>query len=121
MKIILTPAGSHGDLHPFVSLGMELKRRGHRVVVLTNPQYHELIEWAELEFVAAGTVEEFHEVLGNPDIWLPVEGFKLLLKYLLRPLRLMYDLIKEQYVPGESVLVSPPTILSARIIQEKLG
>ena len=35
MKILLTPIGTHGDVHPFIGLGIELTRRGHDVTGYT--------------------------------------------------------------------------------------
>lgn len=121
MKILLTPIGSHGDVHPFVGLGLELKRRGHRVVVITNPHFQKLIERAGFEFVPLGVEEDYHNALANPDVWHPRRGFTLFLGYLVTLLRPLYQLVAEHYVPGEAVLVQPPTSMGARIAQEKLG
>ncbi len=121
MKVLLTPLGSHGDVHPFVGLGMELTRRGHAVTVITNPYFQSLIERAGLPFVPLGTVEQFREVLENPLVWHPMEGFKLLLRYMVSAMRPLYEAIAANYVPGETVVVHSPLGVGARLAHEKLG
>src|SRR5689334_12545183 len=49
-KIVLNTFGSFGDLHPFVALGLALKRRGHRPVIATSAVYREKILGEALEF-----------------------------------------------------------------------
>jgi UDP:flavonoid glycosyltransferase YjiC (YdhE family) len=49
-RIVLATAGSLGDLHPFLALGMALRRRGHRAVIATNAMHREPVEAAGLEF-----------------------------------------------------------------------
>lgn len=65
-KIVLTTFGSLGDLHPYIAIGLELKERGHRVVIATTPFYREKIEAAGLKF---------HPV--RPDLPSPLENPEL--------------------------------------------
>ena len=39
MKIILTAVGTRGEALPFVGLGAELARQGHKVCLISNPSY----------------------------------------------------------------------------------
>ena len=48
--IVFTTWGSLGDLHPYLALGVELKRRGHRVRVATLAAWRDNVERAGLEF-----------------------------------------------------------------------
>jgi rhamnosyltransferase subunit B len=121
LKVLLTPIGSHGDVHPFVGMGMELSRRGHRVIVITYEHFQPLVERAGLEFASLGTSEEFLAVANNPVVWEPIAGFKLLLGFFVKLLRPLYQLVAENYAPGETVVVAPPSALGARVAQEKLG
>lgn len=50
-RIVLSTMGSLGDLHPMMALGLELRRRGHSVVVNTWQGYREKIVDNGLEFV----------------------------------------------------------------------
>src|SRR5437868_3349712 len=112
------PMGSSGDVHPFVALGVALRRRGHRVTVITGAYFEGLIRKAGLEFVGLGTVEEFEAVLLNPDAWHPRRGFEVVFRWGVLPwIRPIYDLIAERYVPGETVLVSSLLAFGARLAQ----
>src|SRR5437660_6032479 len=68
-KIVLTTFGSYGDLHPYIAIGLELKARGHRVVLATTPVYREKIE-------ATGLF--FHPI--RPDLPSPEENTELVRK-----------------------------------------
>ncbi len=48
--IVLTTFGSFGDVHPYMAVALELKARGHRVVIATSNYYREKIEAARIEF-----------------------------------------------------------------------
>src|SRR5436190_2854685 len=52
MRIIISTFGSFGDLHPYMSLAMELQARGHTPVIATMQYYREKIQEAGLEFAA---------------------------------------------------------------------
>jgi UDP:flavonoid glycosyltransferase YjiC (YdhE family) len=48
-KIVISTYGSFGDLHPYIAVALELKRRGHRVVIATTEAYREKVEPLGLE------------------------------------------------------------------------
>jgi rhamnosyltransferase subunit B len=43
-RIVLTTYGSLGDLHPYIALALELKRRGHQPVIATSPVFRDKVE-----------------------------------------------------------------------------
>lgn len=49
-RILLATWGSFGDLHPYMAIALELKRRGHTAVIATSPLYREKIEAAGIGF-----------------------------------------------------------------------
>ena len=49
-RIVLATIGSLGDLHPMLALGLELKRRGHRVTIASTGFYREKVEGLGMEF-----------------------------------------------------------------------
>jgi rhamnosyltransferase subunit B len=49
-RIVFCTFGSLGDLHPFIALARELKRRGHSPVVATTASYRARVEAAGIEF-----------------------------------------------------------------------
>src|SRR3954451_7035090 len=50
MKVSLQTFGTRGDVHPFVALGIGLRKRGHDVTVATALDFKAMVEQAGLEF-----------------------------------------------------------------------
>ncbi len=48
-KIVLSTFGSFGDIHPYIAIALELKARGHSVVIATSEVYREKMDALELE------------------------------------------------------------------------
>jgi UDP:flavonoid glycosyltransferase YjiC (YdhE family) len=48
-RIVLSTFGSFGDVHPYVAIALELKRRGHRPVLATSEIYREKTDALGLE------------------------------------------------------------------------
>lgn len=61
--IVLTTFGSLGDLHPYLALGVELRRRGHRVTLATHGLYRGRAEAEGLGFAA---VRPDYDAWGDP-------------------------------------------------------
>lgn len=49
-RIVFAPYGSLGDLHPFLALALEMRERGHDVVICTLEVYREKIDVLGFEF-----------------------------------------------------------------------
>jgi rhamnosyltransferase subunit B len=122
MHILLFALGSSGDVHPVLGLATALRARGHRATVATNPHFQPLVERLNLPFVPIGTAEEFRAAMENPDLWDPKKGFDFVVDRLIVPyITVIYNIIAANFVPGETVVVAPPTAMGARIANAKLG
>jgi UDP:flavonoid glycosyltransferase YjiC (YdhE family) len=122
MHHLLITLGSHGDVHPFVGLGVSLRQRGHRVTLATNALFQSIIETAGLEFAPLGSAEEFQSVLQHPDLWHPQRGGKLVIKEALLPMiRPTFELIQRMSAAGDVIVTAHAIAFGARIAQEKLG
>lgn len=121
-QFILTAIGSYGDVHPLVGLGTALAGRGHRVKLITNPYFAEMVTGAGLEFLPISTPEEYIELSQHPDLWHPIRGPMLVLRLaagrLARPL---YELAVEHHVPGETVFCAHALDMGTRVAAEKLA
>lgn len=121
-QFIISAIGSYGDVHPMVGLGSALAERGHRVKLIANPYFTDVIEAANLELLPIGTREQYIELSQHPDLWHPIRGSKLVLSKaaggFLRPI---YELVTEHYEPGETVLCAHALDLGSRVASEKLG
>ncbi|HWE93693.1 MAG TPA: nucleotide disphospho-sugar-binding domain-containing protein [Tepidisphaeraceae bacterium] len=121
MNVLLVPLGSHGDVHPFVGLGLALRARGHRVRVIVNPFFGPLVEQAGLEFIPLGTTDYYLRMLDNPDLWKPVKGPRAVFASLAELHRPIYEAVAAHNVPGDTVMASSILAMGARAAQDKLG
>jgi len=65
-KIVLTTFGSLGDLHPFMALGLALKRQGAEVVLASHPDYRAKVEASGLTFLPCGpSMDTYRQNLGK--------------------------------------------------------
>jgi rhamnosyltransferase subunit B len=48
-RVVISTFGSFGDVHPYVAIALELKRRGHRPVIATSEVYREKMDALGLE------------------------------------------------------------------------
>jgi rhamnosyltransferase subunit B len=121
-RFLITALGSYGDVHPMVGLGATLAARGHAVKVVTNPYFEEVVAGAGLECVPLGTREEYERLSQHRDLWHPIRGPRLVLKYAsacaLRPL---YEQLMAHYVAGETVFCAHGLDFASRVAGEKLG
>ena len=123
MRVLLAPVGSHGDVHPFIGLGLGLQARGHRITLIASEVFGDLAEHHGFEFAPSITRDEYERTIANPDLWHPKRSLgvifddALLRKYL----PIGYEHIRSRYVRGDTVLVAGPLSLPARVAHDKLG
>ncbi len=121
MHVVLVPFGSAGDVYPFIGIGSELKRRGHRVSMITAGYFEDLAVQAGFEFAPFMSRSEYLEVIGDPDLWHPQRSVPLLATRCVIPaIPVIYRLIEERYRPTDTVVVAGSLALGARVAQEKL-
>lgn len=122
MHLIVSGLGSYGDVLPMVGLGAAMHSRGARVQMVANPYFRAVVEEAGLEHLPLGSAEEYLELAYHADLWRPLRGLKLVItqgaaKYL----REMYDIIRANYVPGQTVLAAHGLDLASRILHDELA
>jgi rhamnosyltransferase subunit B len=123
-RIVFTTWGSLGDVHPYLALALELKRRGHEAVVATVPTARGNVERAGLEFrpirpdvptedpTSPGLVRKILDVRTGPEF---------LFKQVLVPhLRETYD-DTVAAVQGADLLVSHQLPITSPIVAEQTG
>lgn len=54
LNIVIQVVGSRGDVQPFVALGNELQRHGHRIRIATHAIFQDFVRQAGLEFYSIG-------------------------------------------------------------------
>jgi UDP:flavonoid glycosyltransferase YjiC (YdhE family) len=120
MNVLITPVGSAGDNYPFIGLGVELARRGHRVTAITNDHFEPLVRGCGLEFVSIGTDAEYKEILRDPEIWHPKRGFKVIMSLIAKQNRRLFDAVTAR-VDDETLVVAHSLDFASRAIAEKTG
>lgn len=130
MHFLCCPFGSSGDIHPMLGLGLALQQRGHRVTMVANGYFRDLVEQFGLEYDELGTKDEFLELTRRPEIWHPLRALPTIFQAGVMPImRRHYELIVGHYqralAAGESTgrLVTITNVFGfgAFVAQEKLG
>jgi rhamnosyltransferase subunit B len=122
LHCILVTIGSAGDVHPFVGLGLALRRRGHRVTVVTGSIFEQLVRSAGLDFEPLFDSEYYLGLLDSPDLWHARRAPKFVMQNLVLPLlRPAYEIVGRLHEPGRTVVATSSLALGPRIAEEKLG
>lgn len=120
-RIVLNTFGSFGDLHPYLALAIELKRRGHRPVVATSEVYRTKVEAEGIEFAAVRP--DVGELMGQTEflnkIWDAKHGSQYLLRdYLLPKVAQAYEDLSP-VCEGADLLVTHCAGYAGPIVAEK--
>ena len=67
MKVFLVTFGSHGDVHPIISIGRVLQEQGHQVLVFVQPYFCHDVEQAGLPVHPIAKEIDIEEFLKHPD------------------------------------------------------
>ncbi len=86
-RIVLNTFGSFGDLHPYLAVAIELKSRGHHVVLATAEVYRAKVEGEGIAF--APVRPNLGELIGNKQmlekLWHPRRGSEYLIRDYVMP------------------------------------
>lgn len=122
MRVLFVAIGSSGDVHPLIGLGIALQGRGHHVTILASMHFETQVRDVGLEFIGIGTEEDYQSITGDPALFHPIKGTKMVLEHLcVGSARDIFQIIADTQIPGESVVVSSGLAIGARLAQEKLG
>ena len=78
MHFVCSPFGSSGDVYPMLGLALALQARGHRVTLVGNGYFEDLIRSLSLDFVQLGTRDEFLTPGESRGTMAADEGFSVL-------------------------------------------
>lgn len=125
-RIVLSTFGSFGDIHPYIAVALELKRRGHRPVIATSEIYREKTDAVGLELQplppdlpSYDRPEEVRRIVS--ELMDAKKGTERVFKELVLPyLRETYDALAEA-TRGADLLVTHPLTLVGPPLVEKTG
>src|SRR5687767_12343385 len=120
-RIVIAPYGSLGDLHPMLALALELRARGHDVVINTLEGYREKIDKLGFEFHPLRPEVDPEDREFAREMMDAKNGTERIIKDLMMAnLRPMYeDLMKA--CEGADALVSGEIVFAAPSVVEKTG
>jgi rhamnosyltransferase subunit B len=124
MRVVISTFGSFGDIHPYMSLAMELQARGHEPVLATMEYYREKIQDAGLTFYPI-----------RPNIQQPKAQEQELIEKIMDPKKgpkflteeVIFPRIRESYsdllhaVQGADLLITHPAAPSGPLVAHKTG
>ena len=120
-KIVLSTAGSLGDLHPKIALALGLRERGHKVLVNTWVGYEEKISQLGFEFYPLRPDVDGSDRELLREIMHPQKGPEKLIRDIVLPsLKDSYDDLSSA-CDGADLLVSGEVIYVAKSVVEKTG
>ena len=121
-RIVFAAFGSLGDLHPYIAIARELKRRGHRPLIATFDGYREAVEAAGVEFAAMrpsmsgfGDFSAVMERLVDP--W---KGPEYLVNLFMPHVRESYEDLARA-AAGADLLVTHPIAFAGPLLAQKEG
>ena len=125
-KIVISTLGSFGDLHPYIAIALELKRRGHHPLIATSEIYREKTDALGLELhpvppdvPSYDRPEEVARMIA--ELTDQKKGSERVFHRLINPnLRGMYDAL-EQATRGADLLVTHVLSLAGPPLVEKTG
>src|SRR5258706_401740 len=122
MRLLVVTLGSSGDVHPFVGVGLALKKRGHDVTILTNGYFESLVRRAGLDFHSIGRAEDYERATCDPDLWHAMKGLRVVWRSVFEPaIRPTYDFIGKTVASERCIVVASPWAFGARLAQETTG
>jgi UDP:flavonoid glycosyltransferase YjiC (YdhE family) len=121
--IIFSSVGSGGDVLPFLRIGQRLKERGHEVTLISHCCYRVEAEKAGLHFAALDNQEEYGRFVRDEPLLNTPRGIpEFLRRHSLSRVVLEYELIKQQYHAGHTLLITRDLFdTAARIAADRLG
>lgn len=123
-RIVLNTFGSFGDVHPYLALGLELRRRRHTAVIATMEIYREQVERVGLKFAPV-----------RPNIPQPKEQDLELIEKIMEPKTgprflmegVVFPSVRDSYedllaaVDGADLLVTHPAAPAGPLVGRKTG
>jgi rhamnosyltransferase subunit B len=123
MRIVFTPWGSLGDLHPYLAVAVEMKRRGHDVLLATSEVYREKVEGEGIAFRCVRP--DMRRFVEDPEriakIMHPLKGPEYLFRQIVLPS--LNDSFEDIHAAAENsdLLVGHIAMMAAPLAAEKLG
>ncbi|MGZ5259626.1 MAG: glycosyltransferase [Burkholderiales bacterium] len=120
-RIVFATFGSLGDLHPYLAIALELRRRGHLPLIVTTDVHRAAVESEDIDFAP---MRPNVEDMGDPaelvrKLFHPTQGPQYLIRDLVMPhVRAAYEDL-DRACAGADMLVTHPLAFAGRLVAEK--
>ena len=121
MRVVCFPLGSAGDVFPFLGLAIQLRARGHDVIVATNPHFEPQVRREGLAFEPIGTEEDYLKITRDPDLWHPRRGFQAIVRHADRIIRRQHEVCARWLAAGQGVAVANLLSFGVRAARDHLA
>lgn len=118
MRVLISTAGSHGDVLPFIALGREFAARGHEVILYANPFFHSYTTDAAIRFVPISTIEKYSSLFGELADSDPSRTFKRVAREYAEISPEYYRAMKADVIPGKTIAIGNSLLFSPRLLRE---
>lgn len=120
-RVLISAAGSHGDVLPFVALGREFAARGHEVILYANPFFRRCATDASLAFVPVSTVDAYRTLFRETVESHPGKAFRRVARELADTAPAYHRAMKADVVPGQTITVGGSLLFAHRLLRETDG
>jgi UDP:flavonoid glycosyltransferase YjiC (YdhE family) len=120
-RIVFATFGSLGDLHPYLAIALELRRRGHRPLIVTTDVHRAAVESEDIDFAQMRpNVEDMGDRAELVrKLFHPTQGPQYLIRDLVMPhVRAAYEDL-DRACAGADMLVTHPLTFAGRLVAEK--
>jgi UDP:flavonoid glycosyltransferase YjiC (YdhE family) len=121
MHVILATMGTDGDVFPHIGLGIVLKARGHRITLAAPETYRLRALDLGFEFCSLVSSEDVNRMIADPDLFHPFRSGWMTARWGSPMIPRHYELLAKLAREPQSVIVTNPGVLAARLVHEKLG
>jgi rhamnosyltransferase subunit B len=123
VKVFIAAIGSDGDLLPMLGLGVELQRRGHKVMLVGNTMHERSVHEAGLDFLAVLTSADFERFTARAkEANESGAGWVAFFQEMVLPAMVnTYLKVSERLVAQDTVLIGSSHAIGLRLLQEKHG
>lgn len=121
MRVLVSTAGSHGDVLPYIAIGQEMRKRGHEVILYANPYFREYVTATGLQFVPISTVEKYSNLFGEFADANPKKALQRVSAELAEICKDYYMAIKADAVAGQTITIGNSLLFAPRLLRETDG
>jgi len=121
MKVLISSAGSHGDVLPYIAIGREMRDRGHDVTLYANPYFRDYVAAVGLQFVPISTVDEYSRLFGELAESDPKKALKRISEHFGEICNDYYNAMKADVVSGQTITIGNSLLFAPRLLRETDG